>query len=46
MTDQFKYLESMFTSDDMLDTEIAYRVASANNAFARLHQAQVWSSRN
>ena len=40
-----KYLGSMFTSDGMLDTEIAHRVAGAGNAFARLHQAKVWSSK-
>ena len=28
----------MFTSDGMLDTQIAHRVAAANSAFARLHQ--------
>ena len=30
---QFKYLGSMFTSDGMLDTEIAHWVASASSAF-------------
>ena len=35
----------MFTSDGKLDTEIAHRVASAISAFARLHQAKVWSSK-
>ena len=34
----------MFTSDGMLDTEIAHRVAGASSAFARL-QAKVWSSK-
>ena len=42
---QFKNLGSMFTSDGMLDTEIAHRVASASSAFARLHQAKIWSSK-
>ena len=42
---QFKYLGSMFTSDGMLVTEIAHRVASASSAFARLHQAKIWSSK-
>lgn len=42
---QFKYLGSMFTSDGMLDTEIAHRVASASGAIARLHQAKMWSSK-
>jgi hypothetical protein len=41
----FKYLGSMFTSDGMLDTEIAHRVAARSSAFARLHQAKVWSSK-
>ena len=35
----------MFTSDGMLDREIAHRVAGASSAFARLHQAKVWSSK-
>ncbi len=35
----------MGTCDGMLDTEIAHRVASASSAFARLHQAKVWSSK-
>ena len=41
----YKYLGSMFTSDGMLDTEILHRVASASSAFARLHQAKVWSTK-
>ncbi len=42
---RFKYLNSMFTSDGMLDTEFAHRVANASSAFAMLHQAKVWSSK-
>ena len=42
---QFNYLGSMFTPDGMLVTEIAHRVASASSAFARLHQAKIWSSK-
>jgi len=42
---RFKYLNSMFTSDGMLDTEFAHRVANASSAFAMLHQANVWSSK-
>ena len=42
---RFKYLGSMFTSDGMVNTEIAHRVAGASSAFARLHQAKVWSSK-
>ena len=29
----------------MLDTEITRTVANASSAFARLHQAKVWSSK-
>ena len=35
----------MLTSDGLLDTETAHRVANASSAFARLHQAKVWSSK-
>ena len=42
---QSEYLGSMFTSDGMLDTEIAHGVANARSAFARLHQAKIWSSK-
>jgi len=42
---QFKYLGSMFTSDGMLDTEIAHRVADANSASARLHKGKIWLSK-
>ena len=38
---QFNCLGSMATSDSMLDMEIAHGLASANSAFARLHQAKV-----
>ncbi len=31
--------------DPMLDTEIAHKVADASSAFARLHQAKVWSKK-
>ncbi len=41
----FKHLGSMFTSDGMLDTEVAHRVAGASSAFAWLHQAKVWPSK-
>jgi len=40
---QFKYLGRKLTCSGMLDTEIAHRVANASSAFARLHQAKVWS---
>ena len=42
---QFKYLGSIFTSDNTLDAEIASRIASANGAFARLHRAKVWTTK-
>jgi len=35
----------VITSDGMLDTEITRTVANASSAFARLHQAKVWSSK-
>ena len=41
----FKYLGSIFTSDDTIDAEVAHRIAAANLAFVRLRKAKVWSSR-
>ncbi len=33
----FLFFSFLFTSDGVLDTEIAHRVANASSAFARLH---------
>ena len=41
----FKYLGCLFTSDCIIDSEIANRVASASAAFAHLHKVKVWSSK-
>ena len=41
----FKYLGCLFTSDCIIDSEIANRIASASAAFAHLRKVKVWSSK-
>ena len=43
---QFKYSNSIFTSDCTLDAEIKHRVAAGNSAFQQIRQANTWSSRS